>query len=175
MKSMMRAVVGWSVLALLVLNAGCGASTAMSVGKYAFAELKGAKGELIPIREGSDAALQTAALDFKPAQTTSGARLAPATLLRAVDAAASRVAAQTQGRAKQLGVETDVVYFQSKGLSSGAMLLARMTFRSGAEVVAEYMGKVESESFRAGNEDALAQALLDAVAKMAGVNAKAKS
>ncbi len=153
---------------LLVANVawvtGC-----FTVAKQAFSEVRGAQGEMLPIREMSAAALaRYRSVEFTPATTTVGSRICPPELLRAYDRSANQVASRLKrsyaGGEPSLKIDSDVLYFQGKGLLSGALLLARVRMRAGDELVGDALVKTESNSFRAGGEGDLAQASLDAVA-----------
>jgi hypothetical protein len=156
---------------LLAANAalvtGC-----FTMAKQAYSEVRGAQGELLPIREMSAAALaRYQSVDFTPATTTVGARICPPAVLRAYDRSANQLAARLRqqsypGGVPSLRIDSDVLYFQGKGLLSGALMLTRVRMLVGDELVGDTLVKAESNSFRAGGEGDLAKASLDALARL---------
>lgn len=64
-----------------------------------------------------------------------------------------------------MAVDSDIQYFQGKGALSGAFMLTRVKLRDGERVAGELFVRAESESFRAGGEDALANASVTALGK----------
>ncbi len=108
-------------------------------------------------------------VEFTPATTTVGSRICPPEVLRAYDRSANQVAFRLKrsyaGGEPSLKIDSEVLYFQGKGLLSGALLLARVQMHAGDELVGDALVKTESNSFRAGGEGDLAQASLDALAR----------
>lgn len=158
------AAAGLLVLLVAVLPAaGC-----MTAAKQAYFEMRGAQGEVLALTEPVVADSHSfGSLEFLPATTTVSDRVVPPELLTAYNRRAPRIiedveAAYLPGD-RRLSIMTDVTYFQSKGLLSPAMLLARVYFRDGDRLVQDTIVKVESKAFRAGDEKDLADAALNAV------------
>jgi hypothetical protein len=155
-----------AVLALMVSFlplTGC-----FSVVKQAYYEVRGAQGEVLIITQPDAAALARAAeLTFSPATTTIGPGLCPSAVLRAYDRSANQLVARLRprypGGEPQLAVTSDVQYFQKKGLLSGGLLLARVRMTVAGQPALDALVKSESQSFREGGEDDLADAAVAAL------------
>lgn len=156
-----RATLALGMLAL----SGC-----TTVIKQAYYEARGAKGELRFVGQPDTAALaRMRAIEFTPAATTVGPRICPAKLLRAYDRSANRAVAKLKpyypGGTPALTIESEIHYFQDKGLLSGAFMLTRVRMHAGEELLADAVIKAESKAFTAGGESDLAEASVDAVAE----------
>jgi len=157
-------------LALVLLATIAWSLTGCStLAKQAYKEVRGAQGKVLPATDVVPQALSKyQSIEFTPA-TTSAGQLCPATLLRAYDRSASQVGTQLQstypGGAPTLTVDSDILYFQGKGALSGAFMLTRAKLRDGERVAGEVFLRAESDSYRAGGEDALANASVNALAK----------
>jgi hypothetical protein len=143
-----------------------------TLAKQAYNEARGAQGDVLPITDAGHLTLQKYRdIQFTPATTTTGSRLCPPALTRAYDRSANQLDARLkswfpeEGGAPTLTVDSDVLYFQGKGMLSGAFMLTRVKLREGDQPVTEVMVRAESEAFRAGGEDALANASVDALGK----------
>lgn len=152
-----------------LLLTGCIAGT---IAKQALKEVRGAHGDVLPIGDFSDLALSKyRSIEFTPATTSAGNRLCPPGLLRTYDRSANQLAAKLKpgfpeaGGAPTLTIDSDILYFQGKGALSGAFMLTRVKMREDARVAVEAMVRTESESFRAGGEDDLANASVAALGK----------
>ncbi|MBK8914270.1 MAG: hypothetical protein IPM64_06645 [Phycisphaerales bacterium] len=151
------------LLVALLPATGC-----MTAAKQAYFEMRGAQGEVLLLTEPAVADSHSfGGVFFLPATTTVSDRVVPPELLTAFNRRASRIvedieAAYVPGE-KRLSIATDVTYFQSKGLFSPAMLLARVYLRDADRLVQDTIVKVESKAFRAGDEKDLADAALNAI------------
>ncbi len=154
--------VGLPVLTVAaLLNTGC-----FTLVKQAYSEVRGAQGDFRLISERSGPG--PGAVEFRPITTTLG-RLTPAAVMRAYDRCANLAAARLRGGSGEerarLIVDSELVYFQRKGLLSGAQLLVRVRLQSAGEGIIDGLVVAESNSFREGDEDALAQAAVDAISR----------
>jgi hypothetical protein len=148
--------------------AGC-IGAAATVAKQALKEVRGAHADVLPVTDvGRQVLSKYQSIEFTAA-TTSAGRLCPTTLLRAYDRSANQLRPQLEsafpGGAPTLTVDSDVLYFQGKGMLSGAFMLTRVQLRDGDRVTGELFVRAESESFHAGGEDALASASVTALGK----------
>ncbi len=156
----------------MVLFALCGAafisSGCTAVAGQALKEARGARGTPILLRA-APTAVRGQSLQFTPAGTSLGPQVAPPAVLAAWDRAAGQLAARLvkeyPGGEPVLTLDADVLYFQGKGVSSGGLLLVHVLTRIGNEPAGDVLLRAESESFRAGNEDALSRAAVDALGK----------
>jgi len=151
--------------AAALLNTGC-----FTLVKQAYSEVRGAQGEFRPI---SDRLLSTPrSIEFRPITTTLG-RLTPTAVIRAYDRctalASARLRALGGDERTPLTVESELVYFQRKGWLSAAQLLVRVKLQDAGAAPVEGLVVAESNSFREGDEDALAQAAVDAITRYLGV------
>ena len=161
-----RAVqIGFFLLAgNVVLSGGC-----FSLAKQAYEEARGAQAEVLMATDiRSDLLARANGVEFPPATTTAG-RVVPAGILRAyersVNQAAAKLKAFYPGDPPILKVDSEVLYFQKKGLMSGALLLVRTKMECEGQIAVDAIVKVESNAYRAGGEDDLAQAYAEAVRK----------
>jgi len=158
------ACLGWvCLLGVSLSTTGC-----FTIAKQAFHEARGAQGDVVPVTELREGALaRYRAIEFLPAKTTLGSKLCPPEVLRAYDYCANQVRAELRrlfpGEEPRLTVASEVLYFQKKGLLGGALMLTRVHLREGDQLLADVVVKAESEAFRAGGEDDLASASLNAL------------
>lgn len=136
--------------------------------KQGWQELKGAQGEVHPITEiGERALMRFNKIEFEPATTTVGPKYCPPSLLRAYDdaalAAVTELSTWYTGGSPALSISTEVLYFQKKGLLSKAMCLTRINMTSEGRLMLDALVLAESGSFRAGDEEALAEACVKAI------------
>lgn len=151
--------------ALAGLCTGTGCSTILKQGFY---EARGAQGQVLPMQDLSFADQNSfGEVRFAPATTTASDRIISRELLSAYDRLAPRAVEDVQAAYETDGppltVECELIYFQNKGMLSPALLLARVRFLSGERLVQDSLVKVESQAFRAGDEESLARATLDAI------------
>lgn len=165
----MPASVHRAAVALLAFSAvsitGC-----FTLAKQAFVEARGAQGEVLSISELHETALgRCQGLEFTPATTTAGPRICPAEVLRAYDRSANQLVARLKplypGGAPVLRVDTEMLYFQKKGLLGQAILLARIRMHADNQLAVDAIVKVESKAFRAGGEDELARGATEGLRK----------
>jgi hypothetical protein len=159
-----RAAGGLLALHALLLT-GC-----TTIAKQAFHEVRGAQGEVLLITESRPSGLaRYQGLQFTPATSTVGSRICPPELLRAYDRSASQAASKLRadypGGSPALTIDSEILYFQRKGFLSGAIMLTRVKLRSSDQPVLDAVVRAESDAFRAGGEEDLAQASLDALCK----------
>ncbi len=148
-------------------SATCGCATAA---KQALYELRGARGKLIWISAPQTERLgRVRGLRFEPATTSIGDRLCPPAFRTAFDRrVAEQLAALREiypGGAPVLRIEPDVLYFQKKGLLSEAQALTRVRMRDDVGLLADGIVRVESRSFRAGDEEDLAEETADTIVR----------
>lgn len=153
------------VAALLTPLVGCG-----TLAKQAYYEARGAQGELFFVRAiGTHELARFQSVSFEPLESTLGPELCPADLRAAYDQNAQDFDAQLKqwypGGEPALNVESEALYFQKKGLLSGAQFLTRVRMKENEQVVADMVVKVESRAFRKGDEKALAKASVQELAR----------
>jgi len=160
-----RAGFASSVFALLLPLAGC--STAI---KQVYYEVRGAKSDIMLISQfQSDTLAAYQSLRFEPATTTVGDRICPPRLLHHYDeqlADASRELRDAYpGGDPALRITTELLYFQNKGLLSGALLLARSRMYDATDdrLVVDALILTESKSFREGSRGDLAESSVKAL------------
>lgn len=151
-----------------------------TIAKQAIHEARGAQGELLPVSTVGDSALaRCRSIVFTPADTTAGPRLCPPALLREYDAATRKLAARLRphypGGAPTLTVDSEILYFQRKGLLSGAFMLTRVRMRADDRLAVDAIIKAESAAYTAGGEDDLADATVDALGRFLRRNRPAES
>jgi hypothetical protein len=149
--------------------AGCGAS---SIAKQAFHEIRGAKSKIFLVTDISeDTLLKYRGLRFSPVTTTVGDKICPRELLRDYDECLGDVSADLRdfypGGTPGLHISSEILYFQRKGLLSGAECLARVKMHDADDkrLVVDAIVRSESKSFRAGGENALAESNVKAIGK----------
>jgi len=138
--------------------------------KQSIDEFKGAQGDVLLINELPDSGLMKySGVEFEPATTTVGDKLAPPRLLRAYDSHAQEQVEELRdvypGGAPTLRIASEVLYFQKKGLMSAAECMARVRMRDGDTLIVDALVRAESEAFTAAGEDPLAGACIKALAK----------
>lgn len=161
----MRTAVFAGLAALAGLTCGC-----TTAAKQALYELRGARGKILwvsaPHRE---RLARIRSLVFEPATTTIGDRLCPVSFRNAYDRRAGEQLEALRtlypGGEPRLRIEADVLYFQKKGLLSEAQSLTRVRMRDDLGLLADGIVRVESKSFRAGDEEDLAEETVDAICK----------
>ncbi|MCC6360252.1 MAG: hypothetical protein IT450_16025 [Phycisphaerales bacterium] len=164
---MRRSSLPMVVLAAVAVMPLTGCMTAI---KQALREAKGATGEVFPTREVRPGELERFnGVAFRPATTDVGERITPAALLLGFDNGAREIAgdlaADYPGGDPTLTIQTSLIYFQSKGILSGAEALARVKMLEGDRVVIDSVVRSESDAFRAGDEEALSAALARGIRK----------
>lgn len=140
----------------------------MSVAKQAFYELRGAKAEVV--LNGHAADLQPyASVEFTPVTTTLSDRLCPRDVIAAYDrylrALPRELEVAYPGGEPRLTLDSEVMYFQSKGIMSQAQMLTRVRMRTGDHLLVDAIVKCESKAFREGGGDDLAETSVKALGK----------
>lgn len=158
-----------AILTTLLFQA-LGLTGCLSAARQAFEEARGARGETLVIRESAVGALvRPERVEFTPATSRFGPRIVPPVVLPAYDASArqlmARLPAPSVAARPPVIVDTEMLYFQRKSLLSGGLLLAHVIFRIAEQPAAELLVRAESDAFRAGSEDDLANAAVEAVRK----------
>ena len=138
-----------------------------TLAKQAYNEARGAQAKVLPIQETGPATMgRIRGYEFAPATTTVGAEICPPQLLSAYDRATSRLASRLgSDTGPSLKVDSEVLYFQGKGLLSGAFMLTRVRMRDGERLISDVLVRAESGSYTRGGEDALAIATVDALGR----------
>ena len=169
-------LIRWS--SLLLLGSLPALTGCLSAAAQAYYEIRGAGGEVKPID--APAAESLAAfnsVEFAPATSRLPAKFIPSPLIRAYDDACremgEKLVAHMAGGPPALRVESEIVFFQEKGLLSSALMLDRVRLFDGSRQIGDLLVQTESRSFRAGDEKPLAQAsvraLIDYLARLKGV------
>lgn len=148
-------------LAALVIAPQFGCST---LAKQAFYEARGADAEVEPISLPAADTLRGrfGQVRFRAARCDLGP-LAPA-LPGAFERAARRTEQRLNGGGETAEIDSELLYYQEKGLMGSALLLARITVTSGGRALGDAIVKAESKAFRAGGEDSLARACTEEIA-----------
>ncbi|MBU0639558.1 MAG: hypothetical protein KKB50_11890 [Planctomycetes bacterium] len=147
---------------------GCGIST---VAKQAFHEVRGAQAKVRPVRDiASDLLARYQSLRFEPVTATVGEQMCPMQLRRAWDDDAAALTLELSqggfpGGPPLLAISSEILYFQQKGMLSGAECIARVKMHEDSELVADMIVRAESKAFRAGGEEALAGACIKTLGK----------
>ncbi len=154
--------------AVVVLAASwLGTTGCFTIAKQAYHEAVGAKGDVIPITGGPEGLSRYRSVEFKPATTTVNDRLCPPELRRAYDRctgqSAAKLGATFPGGDPKLTVASEILYFQKKGLLSGAFMLTRVRMSADTDLIIDALLRAESDAFRAGGEDDLARASCEAL------------
>jgi hypothetical protein len=153
-------------LAGLLPLAGCSATDVILPAYY---ELRGAKGTIQWIEEPPVGALdKIQTVYFEPLSNSLGRKLCPPRLIQDYDRTAARYERSQKGQSSggaSIKVAGDVVYFQNKGLLSGALLLVRVKITADDRQLGDGLLRVESQSFREGSSGDLAEAAVSTLAK----------
>jgi hypothetical protein len=153
-------------VAALLPMAGCSPTDVILPAYY---ELRGAKGTIQWIDEPPVGSLDAfSSVYFEPLSNSLGRRLCPPPLVRDYDQTARAYEASLKkypGGAPTVNVASDVVYFQSKGLLSGALLLVRVKLAADGRQIGDGLLRVESKSFREGDASDLAETAVRTVTK----------
>ena len=155
-----------------------GCTTAL---KHVYYELRGAKSKIQLIDELPEQALDPyQSVRFTPATTDIGENICPSALLHYFDEYATNLRTELReeypGGTPGLVASTDVLYFQEKGLLSGALCLARVKLHDedSNALVADFVVKTESKSFRQGSRHDLAESNVNALGKLLATGACAR-
>ena len=167
---MTASVTRWACL--LGLAAALSLSGCTTMAKQAFYEFRGAKGSIHFIQPGVEPELFTRfrAVRFEPVTTSIGPYLCPPKLRGEYDDAARELETKLKeyypGGEPGLTVSGEILYFQRKGIMSGAECLSRVRFTEDGDLVADAIVHVESKSFREGGTSALAETSVQTVGKL---------
>lgn len=141
--------------------------------KQVYHEVRGAKSEVMLVRNVSENAIAPYQdVQFDAVTTSVGSKICPPSLLAAYNEAAAvrrdRLREAYPGGSPALRITSDLIYFQEKGLLSGAVLLARVKLhdRDDNRVVVDTLVRTESKSFRKGGGGDLAESNVRAIGKM---------
>lgn len=153
------------LIAATTLTAGCS-----RIASQAIAEIRGAQAETHVIQSVNAAELAAhQSIEFRPAQSSIGS-LCPPKLLSAYDAAAvmakTELAPYFPGGTPSLEVDSQIIYFQKKGLLSAAQCLARVRLTGSSGTLWDAIITAESGSFAQGDEEALAEACVEALVEL---------
>ncbi len=157
------------LLSLIPLT-GCGIGSAA---RQAFYEIRGAETEIKMISDFSPQKLEPyRAILTRPATTTVGPRLCPPRLLDYYNEYLARLPEQLReqypGGKPALELCCEIIYFQPKGLFSGALCLARVRMFDADDrhLVADAMVLTESKSFRDSSRRDLAESSVKGLRKL---------
>ncbi len=157
------------LIVMLMPLTGCGVS---SVAKQAYYEFRGAQSEIMLISPFEDHTLKPYRnLRIEPATSTVGPQICPPKLLHYYDKFAANLIEDLRevypGEAPTLRINSEILYFQSKGLLSGAMCLTRVKMRDidDERLVVDALVLTESKSFREGGRSDLAESNVKALRK----------
>ena len=160
-----RTLVTFVWLSPLIVMSGC-----TTVAKQAFQEWRGARSKIFLTHElGEDALRPYQTVRFDRVTSTLGDELCPPVLRRSYDQSAAETALELRGEyaggEPTLRVSPEILFFQKKGLLSGAECLTRVKMRDDASqnVVVDAIVRTESKAFRAGGEAALAKSNVEAI------------
>ncbi|MGE3181526.1 MAG: hypothetical protein AB7N71_07845 [Phycisphaerae bacterium] len=152
-----------ALLALVLVSTQIGCSTAV---KQAFYEVRGAKGEFVSQRGTRPATLDSyQSIQFRNAHSDIGGRIVPSHLLATYDAAAAATQTQLSGSGNPVEVDTNILYYEGKGLLGSAFLLAHIKMYGNGSVLDEGLIKVVSKSFRAGDPEDMATEATETIAE----------
>src|SRR5262249_48689612 len=108
-------------------------------------------------------------VQFEACTSDMGEHITPSGLLMAYDKAASETQANLSktmpGGSPTLTVRTALVYFQTKGVFSGAEAMGRARMYDGSSMVGDVLLRSESDAFTAGGEKSMATAMIKALGK----------
>lgn len=153
-------------LVVLLSSSGCSPTDVILPAYY---ELRGAKGTIQWIDEPAVGSLDAfRSVYFEPLSTSLGRRLCPPRLAQDYNQTARAYEASLKnypGGSPTVKVAGDVVYFQNKGLVSGALLLVRVKLIADDRQIGDGVLRVESKSFREGDIGDLAETAVKTVAK----------
>lgn len=157
---------GLVLLSVALSVTGCG----FSVAKRAYQEVRGATASIKYVSDvRSDTLAKYQSIRFEPVTSSLGPQLAPPALLQAWDEAAREQGMELReffpGGSPALRVKSEILYFQRKGIMSGAECLSRLRMYEDGSVVADIVVRAESEAFRAGGEHSLSEACAKAIAR----------
>lgn len=151
-----------AVLGLLGLSAlaSSGCTTALKQGYY---ELRGAQAEMLFVNEPGRGALDRFnGFTMAPATTDLSTRLCPPAVRSAYDRFGRRLAQQLNDRVgggePRLSIETQVLYYQEKGLLGAGQFLTRVRMRDGGRLIVDTLVNTRTKSFRDGAADDMAEA-----------------
>lgn len=151
-----------SLIALSSVMAGnLGCTTALKQGYY---EFRGAQGEIEMIQQNRPLR-DVQQVTFHQVTTTAGKEIVPPVLMREYDRYAKQFLFRWNdmfpGGDPALTVDSEVLYYQKKGILSGALMLTRVKMFEQDDLAADMIVKVESKSFREGGEEDLSEAAID--------------
>lgn len=157
---------------LVVLWAGglVGQTGCMSAAKQGLHEVIGARAEVIPLSEGEGRHLaRYNTVAYARARTELSSRVIAPSLLAEYDAAARQaeaaLAEKLPGGGPVLLVDSEILFYQKKGLLGAGQLLSRVWLRDGEDVVYEALVNATTKSFREGAAGDLAEATVKSLAK----------
>jgi hypothetical protein len=162
----MTRLFGMALLAgVMFTQLGC--TTAL---KQVYYEVRGAKAELMFNDAPATAELKTfQKVRFEPPTTDLAPELVPPDLLDAYHHQLRQSLLDLHddypGGAPVLRVDSEVLYFQEKGILSPAMMITRVWLRGEGRVVGDLLVRVESKSFRDGDEEDIAEAAAEGLRK----------
>lgn len=152
--------------AVLITTTGC-----RYLAVQAYAEVVGAQGTVhtpSPIPPTAfdrfrDVGFETARCEFAPP-------MIPRALLRAYDdgciEAIGKLRDKFPGGEPSVRITASFLYFQARSFTAGAEAIARVQFFDGGSMMLDSLVRAESESFNAGDEAALARAVVDAIIRL---------
>jgi len=140
------------------------------VAKQALYEVRGAKAEVVLNNEVEPGVLEPyRSIEFTPVTTSLSPRLCPPELLETYDQTArmlpEELAGEYPGGEPRLVADSEVIFFQRKGIMSQAQMLTRLRLRDGQRLVVDAIVKCESKAFREGGVHDLAETTVKGLRK----------
>lgn len=133
-----------------------------TVAKRAFYEVRGARGKMLlnaVLPEGALARYQN--VRFTPATTSLSPLLCPRDVIESYDRHArtqvNELSDVYPGSTPELVIDTEILYFQKKGLLGRAQLLTRVKLHGDNGLAVDGLVNTQSKAFRAGGADKLAR------------------
>lgn len=159
------------LLSVLLLTTLPGCTT---VAKQAFFEVRGASGKL-HLNQDELAPLAFAEYNgvrFTSATTRYNNDIVDRDVLDEINTAAAELVETLAdddiypGGSPELVVDSDVIFFERKGLLGSAQLLTHVRIHGGGQVLVDALINTRSKSFRAGDADAMAEAYIDRIGEL---------
>lgn len=155
--------------ALVVMAAALPVTTGCTTAaKQALQEVRGAHADLLFNQDvGKRVLARFEELRFNPPTTTLSTKLCPPRLLRAYERNARELTVELAelypGGKPLLTIDSEMQFFRKKGLLNRAELLMRVKMHNEQGLIADALVIASSKAFRAGGEEHLTEAALEAI------------